>query len=169
MKRTFGQLAREYFQHTGWSQAELARRTGYSATHIGNILQDRSPTAKSGKPSRLPEEVVDKIAKVLQIPLAEARSAAGLAAPENASTPTAAVVAAAPETLEDALLYYFRQIPPEYRADALSLVAAYYRQFLTATAAPLDPADVEPSDEELAAIGLKRGELLYDVSIIGKG
>lgn len=76
---TLGELIQQALIDLGWKNAELARRTGFSATHIGNLIRDYSPGTKSGRPTRLPAETVDKIADALKRPRSQFRKAAGLA------------------------------------------------------------------------------------------
>jgi transcriptional regulator with XRE-family HTH domain len=80
---TLGQLLSRAFESSGWSKAELARRTGFSPTYVDNILNDKSPGTRSGVARHVPKETVDKFAKALNVPLKEARLAAGLAPPEG--------------------------------------------------------------------------------------
>lgn len=127
-EQTFGELMTKYFLETGWSRAEVARRTGFSSTYIGNLLQDRAPATKGGKPVRLSAKTVDKIANVLKIPLDQARRAAGLASPLLAHQSVAVKETPVPAGVEDLLLYYFRSLPPERRPAALAMMARFYQE-----------------------------------------
>src|SRR5262245_54237123 len=76
----FGELISRYMKKLNISAAEVGRLAGFSDTHIRNLVKAKS-TSSRGEPVRLPAETVDKIARVLGIPLKEAREAAGLRAP----------------------------------------------------------------------------------------
>ena len=65
----------------GWSQRELARRIGKSATYI-HYLEAGSNPSSAGKEMQIPVAVVDTLAKVLQLNKDELRLTAGLA-PES--------------------------------------------------------------------------------------
>lgn len=75
---TFGELLRRRIKELDISNAEVARRTSLSPTYIGNLVRDHSPNTKKGK-GRPSEDAVEVIAKAVEIPLAEARIAAGYA------------------------------------------------------------------------------------------
>jgi len=92
-RETLGELISGKLIEIGWSNAELARRTGFSTTYIGNLARDVAPGTKTGKPRRIPDETVERIALALNIPIDKARAAAGLAEKER---PTLS-------TIEDAL------------------------------------------------------------------
>jgi len=81
-QETFGELITSRLLELGWSNAELARRTGFSATYIGNLARDIAPGTKTGKPKRIPDETVERIARELNIPINRARTAAGLSKKE---------------------------------------------------------------------------------------
>src|SRR5262245_44602236 len=109
MAKTFGQKLASWREKAGIKQKELAERIDVSATYISNLERDFSATAKGGRPQ--PSlEICDKIARALGAPIAEVRLAAGYAAP--AGTPDSQAV---PEEYE--LLFYFRNLPPDRRAD----------------------------------------------------
>lgn len=82
---TFGQWLRAKLYDKRINNAELARRVGVSATHIGNIVKDRAPNTKKGT-SGPTLEMTDKIAVALGIPKDEARIAAGYL-PERPTSP----------------------------------------------------------------------------------
>lgn len=76
----FSDWLRNQLKNQGISNAELARRVGVSPTHIGNLVRNHSPNKKSGE-AGASVELIDKIAKALGAPIAEARLAAGFAPP----------------------------------------------------------------------------------------
>lgn len=78
MEKTLGELIQEALKEHGWSNAELARRADFSPTYIGNLIRDYSPGTKTGKPTRLPEATVDRIADALKRPRDLFRRAAKL-------------------------------------------------------------------------------------------
>lgn len=92
-RETFGELISSKLLELGWSNAELARRTGFSTTYIGNLARDIAPGTKTGKPKRIPDETVERIARALNVPMDRARTAAGLSKRERRL----------PETVEEAL------------------------------------------------------------------
>jgi transcriptional regulator with XRE-family HTH domain len=92
-QETLGELISNRLLELGWSNAELARRTGFSTTYIGNLARDIAPGTKTGKPKRIPDETVERIAKALDVSVDRARAAAGLSKKEYT----------APKTVEEAL------------------------------------------------------------------
>ena len=82
-QQTLGELITGRLLELGWSNAELARRTGFSATYISNLARDIAPGTRTGKPKRVPDETVERIAKALSIPVDRARTAAGLSKKED--------------------------------------------------------------------------------------
>lgn len=118
MDKTFGELIQEALTELGWSKAELARRADFSATHIGNLIRDYSPGTKSGKPTRLPIETVDRIADALNRPRTPFRRAAGLL-PEGAETNNTREAEA---TRAAEMMDVFLRLPPDDQARALAMV-----------------------------------------------
>lgn len=120
MDKTFGELIQEALTDLGWSNAELARRTGFSATHIGNLIRDYSPGTKSGKPTRLPMDTVDRIADALNRPKALFRRAAGLLPEEEAPPPQDDRAAEASRAAE--MIEHFLILPPEKQSQLLAII-----------------------------------------------
>ncbi|HLL74358.1 MAG TPA: helix-turn-helix transcriptional regulator [Pyrinomonadaceae bacterium] len=83
MTETFGQRVARWREAAGLNQDELARRVGVTGTYIGYLELEVDPTG-IGDGVRPVVEVVDAIAEALDVPLAEARCAAGLKPPEDA-------------------------------------------------------------------------------------
>lgn len=131
-ENTFGELIREALVEKGWSNAELARRTGFSATYIGNLIRDYSLT-KSGKPTRLPLDTVDTIAKALQKPLPLFRQAAGLASPETSGE--------LKSKDEVELISLYRQFPKFRQADILKIIRTFSNQPAQSNQASIDYQD----------------------------
>jgi len=100
-------------------RADLARRTGLSHTYIANLANDLSPTSKSGRPRRLPEETVDNIAAALGLPAPIARAAAGLAVPD-----------APPIAEKEELLALISELSPRRRRDVFAIVDTMRQQDL---------------------------------------
>lgn len=69
----------------GLTQAEVARRVGLSQSYIKNLEQGKDPTGKSKKP-KPPIEVVDLIAKALNLPVNKVRRIAGHEAVKDKSS-----------------------------------------------------------------------------------
>lgn len=80
--KTVGQLIQEGLERKSWSASELARQLDVSPTHINNLKNDKAPSAKSGK-SRYNPDLIDRIARKLEIPRSVLRNAAGLATQEE--------------------------------------------------------------------------------------
>lgn len=81
----FGDWLRSKIRENDISNAELARRVDVSPTYIGNLLRNYSPNSKTGS-IRASEKIVESIAKALNAPIDEARTAAGYAA-KNQTVP----------------------------------------------------------------------------------
>ena len=79
MDMTFGEWLRKNLNDRGISNAEFARRVDVSGTYIGNLVRDYSPNMTSARAPRPSEAVVAAMAKALEVPLNEARLAAGYA------------------------------------------------------------------------------------------
>lgn len=115
MDKTLGELIQDALAELGWSQAELARRTDFSPTHIGNLIRDYSPGTKTGKPTRLPVETVDRIADALKRPRSVFRKSAGLL-PEEAHADTIE------EALESSSFFERKGIEEKERAEIRPLL-----------------------------------------------
>jgi transcriptional regulator with XRE-family HTH domain len=81
VENIFGDLVRRARIAKNLSQRQLALRIGKSASYINYVESGKNPSAK-GKTMQPSIDAVEAIAKVLSIPLDEARQAAGYA-PEN--------------------------------------------------------------------------------------
>jgi transcriptional regulator with XRE-family HTH domain len=84
MDNPFGDKIRDARLERGWSQRELARRIGKSATYVHYIEGGNNPS--SGKKLNVSLEAVDELAKVLHLNKDDLRLAAGFA-PENLERP----------------------------------------------------------------------------------
>lgn len=119
--RTLGEIIRQGLIELGISQSELARRVQVSPTYIGNLMRDASPSAKSGK-AQPKLRIVDRIATQLQVPVAQARLAAGYAPPQSEQT-------TGPLDFEiEKLSLYYRDIPRECQLDVLALTEALWKR-----------------------------------------
>lgn len=78
---------RSKLDERGMTAAELARRSGVTKQNIGRILND-TPHPISGALPKVSVETIDKLAKALDVPLDEARLAAGYAPQTVATRPT---------------------------------------------------------------------------------
>ena len=65
---SFGKYVKVWRESAGLKRSELARYLGVSATHIGNLERDLSPSSKTGRPPLVSREMCDQIARVLQVP-----------------------------------------------------------------------------------------------------
>lgn len=121
MDKTLGELIQDALTRRGWTNAELARRSGFSATYIGNLIRDYSPGTKSGKPTRLPSETVDRIADALGESRSTFRISVGLLPDETQSetepNSRAMEAARAAELIEN-----FLTLPPEKQTQILALI-----------------------------------------------
>ncbi|MCI0337143.1 MAG: helix-turn-helix domain-containing protein [Acidobacteria bacterium] len=120
--KTFGELIQEAIKELGWSNAELARRTDFSPTHIGNLIRDYSPGTKSGKPTRLPADTVDRIADALKKPRSIFRRAAGLLSEDSVERPNEAVDKKAEAARMAEMVGNFMELPPDQQATAIELI-----------------------------------------------
>lgn len=68
MPKTFGEQLAGWREERGLNKAELARLVGISATHLGTIEKDISPSARDNKPPLLPRDLCDAFARALQLP-----------------------------------------------------------------------------------------------------
>lgn len=83
MGQTFREYLREQMDKQGISSAELARRSGATPQNISRILTDK-PHPLSGALPKVRPETVERFAKALNIPIDEARLAAGYAPHDSA-------------------------------------------------------------------------------------
>lgn len=115
MRGTFGQRLARWREAAGLTQGELAGRVGVTPTYIGHLERADGPHG-AGTTRRPVIEVVDAIAGALDVPLAEARCAAGYDPPEG-STGACEVLRNAFGESDFAVLHHmFEQLTPERRA-----------------------------------------------------
>lgn len=126
MEKTLGELIQDALIKRGWTNAELARRSGFSATYIGNLIRDYAPGTKSGKPTRLPAETVDKLADALGESQSTFRKAAGLLPNGSDAEPVATeIIDRAAEAARAAeLIKDFLTMTPEQQTRALVVLKA---------------------------------------------
>lgn len=105
----FGKWLRETMDIRRVSNAELARRAGVSATYVGKLVRNYSPNMKDERAPRPSEPVVGMIAKALDVPLNEARNAAGYSAIDDETK---------------GLFSGYKELPPERQAIARHLIRA---------------------------------------------
>jgi transcriptional regulator with XRE-family HTH domain len=65
---SFGACVKLWREKAGLSRSELARLTGVSATHMGNVERDLSPSSKSGRTPLPSREMCDQLSRVLGVP-----------------------------------------------------------------------------------------------------
>ena len=110
--RRFAEQLRHWLNDKGFSQAELARRSGLTPQTIGQYLAQK-PHHLTNR-LLLPEiDTVDRIARALGIPIAEARAAAGYA-----HEPLPHLDAA------EKFALVFRELSPERQTDIIRIMAA---------------------------------------------
>ena len=117
-KETFGQWFKRRRHELGFTNmSELARLTNISKQYLSEI--ENETAGKSGRPSKISVEMVDKIARGLGVLPDEARLAAGYA-PQSAPT------------LDDnpsrKILMYLEQLPEHARADMLAMIETLWRR-----------------------------------------
>src|SRR5262245_4999592 len=148
MDKTLGELIQQALNELGWSNAELARRSGFSSTHIGNLIRDYSPGTKSGKPTRLPMDTVDRIADALQRPRTLFRRAAGLLPQET--EPEDSRQAEADRAAE--LIKDFLTLSPAQQAQAIAVIKILqsdHPELLKAPIKIINASDLTESDAEI--------------------
>ena len=122
MEYLFGEMVRAKLKDRGWSNAELARRTDYSTTFIGNIIRGVAPGTKSGK-LRLSEDIVDKISRVLGFSIEKARKAAGLLSDKGRRA--AEYIDMLPLTQQDDAIAYLELMCSRYRQQSDGDLASF--------------------------------------------
>lgn len=75
-REAFGEFLTRHREKLGLTQTEVARRVGLSLSYIINLEQGKDPTGKNKK-LKPPIEVVDQIAKALNLPVNKVRRIAG--------------------------------------------------------------------------------------------
>jgi transcriptional regulator with XRE-family HTH domain len=78
LEDTFGKQLKKWRETVNIKQAELARRLKVSTTYVSQLERDYYPNSKSGK-GRPSEEIVERISRVLKVPIDQVRIAAGYA------------------------------------------------------------------------------------------
>lgn len=76
----FDKWLKEKREARGWTQPQLAEKAGTTKQTI-NAIERQTPHSVTGAPYRPSRKTVDKLAKTLKEPLADARTAAGFASP----------------------------------------------------------------------------------------
>ncbi len=115
---TFGDWLKRHRKERGLSQSDLWRASGISKQYISALEKDaRQP--RSGKLMRPSEAKVDKFAVALNVPVAEARRAAGYTTPAKRGDVTkgqraAEYVDGLPEDKQDDALLYLRLLYHQY-------------------------------------------------------
>jgi len=124
--RRFAEQLRLWLNEKGFSQAELARRSGLTPQTIGQYLAQK-PHYKTNKLLHPEIDTVDRIARALGIPTAEARAAAGYA-----HEPLPHLDAA------DKFALVFRELTPERQQDILKIMATFQSADPSAERDPID-------------------------------
>lgn len=129
---TLGEVIDRALTKLGWSNAELARRTGLSTTHIGNLRRDISPGSKTGTFTRVPDATIQKLHDALGVPLDTLRLAAGLSAVTHETPPSLTEI-----------LNYLRDLPPARVKDIEVIVKSFHAQWLREQAVAPSTSDVK--------------------------
>lgn len=111
---SFGNWLRKNINNAGISNAELARRTKFSPTYIGNLVRDFYPNSKDGE-GRPSEDAVRKIAKALNCDVNEAMTQAGYRSDD--------------ELVANGLFSGYYDLSPEDQKLARRQIAALIRSF----------------------------------------
>jgi transcriptional regulator with XRE-family HTH domain len=90
---TFGDLVKAKLTQRGWNQRELGRSIRRGPTYISYLIRNENPSTRGGK-FRPARDVVEDVARVLEIPLDEALKASGYEPLSKTSAPDAAPTAA---------------------------------------------------------------------------
>jgi len=141
---SFGKYVKAWREKAGLKRSELARYLGVSATHIGNLERDLSPSSKSGRPPLVPREMCDQIARVLQVP-----------------RHTVYLAAYVPELVEKELydlrtkrmVAIFEELPEARQDEALAYLEMIWK--LAVARPPSEPKD-HPDKERISSILDKR-------------
>lgn len=118
---TFGDWLRIRRKATGLSQEALAKAADNVCTgsYISN-LERNADVGKNGQPNRPSEEVVEKLAQALRVPLNEARDMAGYAPVGQLQRPEG-----------ERLLKYFNALPDNVRLDVMAIVQTLYSRYVS--------------------------------------
>jgi transcriptional regulator with XRE-family HTH domain len=141
---SFGKYVKLWREKAGLRKIELARHLGVSATHIGNLERDLSPSSKNGRPPLVSREMCDQLARVLQVP----RHVVYLAA-------------YVPELLElekydlrtKRMVAIFEELPEPRQDEVLAYLEMIWR--LAVATPPSEPKDT-PDKERITSILEKR-------------
>lgn len=142
---TFGKWLEAQRKTANLTQGELARRVGCTRAYISS-LEREVVESKSGRPIQPSLEIVDSIARSIGIPLPIARKAAGYYSPADDASEE-----------EKQMLAYYQDLSPEGKSIAAALIQALHSR------------EIELENKQLEELGLRRNEILFDVSIVGKG
>lgn len=111
----FGQQLARWRKAAGLTQGELAGRVGVTPTYIAHLEREVGPHG-NGATRRPVIEVVDAIAGALDVPLAEARCAAGYDPPEGSAAACEVLRNTFGESDFSALHQMYEQLTLERRA-----------------------------------------------------
>ena len=124
---SFGKELRQRRKNKGWTQEDLYKKSGVSASYI-STLEREQPHSQTGAALRPEPDKVKKLAKALDWDTVEALTLAGYV-PQNGESLFDAVI-------EDSVrLKFLEKIPPEDRAeflDAFNVAYAIAKQRIAA-------------------------------------
>ena len=125
-QETWGDYLKRSREAAGLTQRELARKSGVG---YGSISQYETNFTGSGtSPIRPGEDVVEKLARALGVPLNEARKKAGYSPIETAQDEF------------EAFRSYLAELPSETREDALAIIKTLHARRKSALTQDLDGA-----------------------------
>lgn len=110
---TVRELVIDEMRKRGWNNAELARRSGLSATTIGQIVNDRVPHTRAGKRIHWTTDTLTKLAEAFTLPVSRFRDAAGFKTEEPSISAQA-----------NELLVYFNSLSEAQRRDVCLMIRA---------------------------------------------
>lgn len=116
MKKDFGQWLRANRRRLGLSQEEVGESIGRTKGYISTLERNYS-ASKSGDPVRPDVKDVEKLARVLRVPINEARDMAGYALTGSDTF-----------TTDDRLIEYYSALPSSVQGDVLAIVETLYRR-----------------------------------------
>jgi len=107
----FASWLQNELETNGWDQAELARRSGISTTHVSRLINDQRDPGP---------DACNRIAKALKVPVMLVFREAGLAAPRILGNRSA--------DQKEALLDYFEELAAADRERLLGMARVLYEQ-----------------------------------------
>lgn len=143
MSETFGRRLARWREAAGLTQGEVARRIGVTPIYIAHLEREAGAAAGSQK-MRPMIEVVDAIARALDVPLAEVRCAAGYDPPAESSASYEVVRNTFGESDFAALHHMYERLTPEHRRQLQPVLEMVSRELESLLR---EQADQHPEDK----------------------